>query len=207
MEAQQLSGLVGWIVGVIDAFGAPGVAALVAIENVFPPVPSEIVLPFAGFVIGQDGGSVWVMVLAATVGAVIGAAVLYELGRAWGLDRTRRTLARLPLVQAEEVDRAIDWFHRHGQGSVLLGRCVPLIRSLVSLPAGADGMPRLRFLVLTTVGSLVWNAIWVWAGYLLGSRWRQAAQYSDIINYVLIAVVVVVVARFVWQRRDRWGAS
>ncbi len=207
MEAQQLSGLVGWIVGVIDAFGAPGVAALVAIENVFPPVPSEIVLPFAGFVIGQDGGSVWVMVLAATVGAVIGAAVLYELGRAWGLDRTRRTLARLPLVQAEEVDRAIDWFHRHGQGSVLLGRCVPLIRSLVSLPAVADGMPRLRFLVLTTVGSLVWNAIWVWAGYLLGSRWRQAAQYSDIINYVLIAVVVVVVARFVWQRRDRWGAS
>ncbi|CAN5733512.1 DedA family protein [soil metagenome] len=207
MKAQQLSGLVGGIVVVIDAFGAAGVAALLAIENVFPPVPSEIVLPFAGFVIGQDGGSVWVMVLAATVGAVIGAAVLYELGRAWGLDRTRRTLARLPLVQAEEVDRAIDWFHRHGQGSVLLGRCVPLIRSLVSLPAVADGMPRLRFLVLTTVGSLVWNAIWVWAGYLLGSRWRQAAQYSDIINYVLIAVVVVVVARFVWQRRDRWGAS
>ncbi|WP_370327395.1 DedA family protein [Euzebya sp.] len=202
----QASGLFGWILDVIEALGPIGVAAMVALENVFPPIPSELVLPFAGFVIGQEGSTPWTMVLASTLGAVAGAVVLYELGRWAGLERTRHWLVRLPLVEANEVDGSIDWFRRHGTGSVLVGRCVPVVRSLVSLPAGAAGMHRGQFLALTTVGSAVWNTIWVWAGYLLGSRWQQAARYSDWISYAMWAALVALVARFVWRRRDRIGS-
>ena len=137
----QLSGMVGWVADVIAALGWVGVAALVALENVFPPIPSEVVLPFAGFLAGQGRAGPWAMTLGATAGSVLGAVVLYELGRQVGQTRTRRWLARLPLVKTAEVDRAIGWFDRHGRRSVFLGRLVPLIRSLVSLPAGAAGMP------------------------------------------------------------------
>ncbi len=201
----DLTGLVGWIVSVIDAFGPVGVGAMVALENLFPPIPSEVVLPFAGFSLGANGSGVVTMVVAATIGSVIGAVALYEIGRWAGLERTRGLLIRLPLVEEDEVDRAIEWFDRRGSRSVLLGRCVPLVRSLVSLPAGADGMHRGRFVLLTTIGSLVWNTIWVYAGYLLGSRWKQAAAFSDQLNLVLIVALVLVVARFVWKRRDRIG--
>jgi membrane protein DedA with SNARE-associated domain len=199
----ELTGLVGLVADLVDAIGPAGVALVVAVENLFPPIPSEAVLPFAGFVVGQEGGSPWAMVLAATIGSVGGAVLLYELGRAVGLDRTRRWLARLPLVEAEEVDAAIAWFHRHGGSSVFFGRCVPLIRSLVSLPAGADGMPRGRFLLLTTAGSLLWNVVWVFAGYLLGSRWESAARYSDLMSTGLVALLGLIGLRFVWTRRDR----
>lgn len=202
-ETEELTGLVGWIIDVIDAFGPVGVAAMVAIENIFPPIPSEVVLPFAGFSLGREGSGLVGMILAATVGGVVGAIVLYEAGRAIGLRRTRALLARLPLVEVEEVDLAVAWFERHGSASVLLGRCVPLVRSLVSLPAGAACMPRGRFLALTTLGTVVWNTVWVSAGYLLGAQWERAAEYSDLLNLLLVLAVVAVVAHYVWTRRDR----
>lgn len=202
-QSSEMSGMVAWIADVISALGWPGVSALVAIENVFPPIPSEIVLPFAGFVAGREGGSPWVMTLAATGGSVIGAVVLYELGRQVGQGRTRRLMCRLPLVEEDEVDGAIDWFHRHGTGSVFFGRFIPFVRSAVSLPAGAARMHRGWFLLLTAVGSLLWNTLWVWAGYLLGRQWHRAGQYSDWLNYGLVVVAIVVVGRYVWRRRER----
>lgn len=202
-QSSEMSGIVAWIADVISALGWPGVSALVAIENVFPPIPSEIVLPFAGFAAGWEAGSPWVMTFAATGGSVVGAMVLYELGRQVGQDRTRRLMCRLPLVEEHEVDGAIDWFHRHGTGSVFFGRFMPFVRSAVSLPAGAARMHRGWFLLLTGVGSLLWNALWVWAGYLLGRQWRLAGRYSDWLNYGLVVVAVVVVGRYVWRRRGR----
>lgn len=198
-----LDGLVGWIADVIATLGPVGVGLMVALENVFPPIPSEIVLPFAGFIAGRGGASVWVMVLASTVGSVGGAVVLYELGRRIGQDRTRRLLCRLPLVEPDEVDRAVTWFHEHGDGAVFTGRFLPVVRSLVSLPAGADRMPRGRFLLLSTVGTAIWNTIWVWAGYMLGRQWQSVARYSDWLNYAFWAALVVLVGRYVWKRRDR----
>ena len=201
--AQEPTGLVGWIVDVISALGPVGVGLMVALENIFPPVPSEIVLPFAGFVAARGDGSVWLMVVASTVGSVGGAVVLYEAGRRIGQDRTRRLLCRLPLVESDEVDRAISWFHEHGSGAVFTGRFLPVVRSLVSLPAGADGMPWPRFLLLSTAGTALWNTIWVWAGYLLGRQWHRVARYSDWLNYGFAAALVLIIARFVWSRRDR----
>lgn len=203
-QRPELTGLVGWVVDVISALGWFGVSILVALENVFPPMPSEVVLPFAGFVAGREDTNPWVMVVAATAGSVAGAVVLYEFGRQVGQERTRRFLCRLPLVEEEEVDRAVDWFHRHGTGSVFFGRFLPFIRSVVSLPAGADRMHRAWFLLLTAAGSLIWNAVWVWAGYLLGRQWRDVGRYSDWLNYGLIAAVLVLLGRYVWRRRERF---
>lgn len=206
-SGEELTGLVGWVADVIATFGAWGVAALIAVENLFPPIPSEVVLPFAGFLAGRGDLDPWTMVVAATVGSVLGAVVLYELGRAVGRERTGRLLVRLPLVSGDDVQRASDWFERHGRSSVLVGRFVPLVRSLVSLPAGADGMPRPTFLLLTTVGSAVWNAAWVWAGHALGSRWEQAGRWSDALNLALLVVAVALVGRFAWRRRPAGRAT
>lgn len=203
----DLSGLVGWIADVISNLGPVGVGLMVALENVFPPIPSEIVLPFAGFVAGRGGSSLWMMILASTVGSVGGAIVLYETGRRVGQERTRHLLCRLPLVEPDEVDRAIAWFHEHGGRAVFSGRFLPVVRSLVSLPAGADRMSRPWFVLLSTLGTAIWNTIWVWAGYLLGSQWRSVATYSDWLNYAFWAAVVVLVARFAWKRRDRISES
>jgi membrane protein DedA with SNARE-associated domain len=205
--SHDLTGLVGWIADVIAMLGPLGVGLMVALENVFPPIPSEIVLPFAGFVAARGGAGAVVMTVAATLGSVGGAVVLYEAGRRLGRRRARALLCRVPLVEPEEVDRAVDWFGRNGRTAVFTGRFVPVVRSLVSLPAGADRMPRGRFLLLTTVGSAIWNAIWVGAGYALGSRWESLTRYSDLLNAAFWGFVVLALVRFVWRRRDRLATS
>jgi membrane protein DedA with SNARE-associated domain len=101
---------------------------------------------------------------------------------------------RLPLLEEEDLDKAEDWFRRHGEASVLLGRCIPVVRSLISVPAGVEGMPRWRFLLLTTLGSGVWNSFFVLAGYALGSRFEQVGQYSSYLNYAIYAAIVVLLA-------------
>ena len=203
-SGEDLTGLVGWIADVIESLGPVGVGLMVALENIFPPIPSEIVLPFAGFTAGRGGTGVWVMVAASTAGSVGGAIVLYELGRRIGQQRTKNLLCHLPLVEAADVERGVEWFTRHGAGAVFTGRFLPVVRSLVSLPAGAAEMPRARFLVLTSLGTAIWNTVWVWAGYLLGNQWNSVAQYSDLLNYAFWAAILVLLARFLWRRRDRF---
>lgn len=200
---QELTGLVGWVADVMTALGPVGAGLLVALENLFPPIPSEIVLPFAGFLAARGRMGVWVAIVATTAGSVAGAMVLYEVGRALGLDRARRLLLRLPLMDHGDVARAVAWFERHGVAAVLTGRFLPLVRSVVSLPAGAERMGRGRFVLYTALGSGTWNTAWVWAGYVVGDRWRSIGRYSDLLNAVLAATAAVLVARFVWARRDR----
>ena len=204
----DLGGLAGWVLDVIDAMGAVGVAALVALENLFPPLPSEVVLPLAGFLAGQGELSLAAVLVAATVGSVVGALVLYWAGAALGRDRMRRIAERLPLMDADDVDRAQGWFDRHGRSAVLVGRLVPGVRSLVSIPAGISRMPLLPFLGYTTLGSAAYNAVLVLLGHQLGSRWTSVERYSDPINfgvYALIAlgILVAVLRRAKHRRGDR----
>ncbi|MCM0640659.1 DedA family protein [Cellulomonas wangsupingiae] len=201
----ELTGLAGWVVSVIESLGPVGVGLLVALENLFPPIPSEVVLPVAGYVASQGDMSLTWTIVAATIGAVVGAWLLYGLGAWVGRVRIRRWLERIPLMEAEDLDQAERWFDRHGGAAVLIGRCVPVVRSLISVPAGVEGMGVVRFTLYTLVGSAVWNGGLVWVGYLLGSRWGDVGRYSDWLNAAVYLVIAVVLVRFVWTRTGARG--
>ena len=199
-----MDAVLDWVVLVMRTVGAPGVGLATALETVFPPVPSELVLPLAGYTASQGHYGLVPAIVWATAGSVLGALVLYWLGVAWGLERVCALADRMPLVHAGDVRRAVDWFGRHGRTAVLVGRLVPGVRSLVSIPAGIDRMPLLPFCLLTTLGSLAWNAALILAGYELGAQWHRVEGYVGGIGnvvYVLLAIVVVVlVARRVRHR-------
>jgi membrane protein DedA with SNARE-associated domain len=198
-----LGGLAGVVVAVVERLGAIGVGVLTLVETVFPPIPSEVVLPLAGYLAGRGDLDVTALLVAATAGSVLGALVLYGVGAKLGRERANRLLTRLPLVESRHIERAEEWFDRHGQIAVLVGRLVPGVRSLVSLPAGTQRMALWRFTLLTAVGSLLWNGLLVGAGVLLGQQYRVVEQYADVLNYVVIGVVVLLVAWFVVHRLRR----
>jgi len=194
-----LSNLATWVQDVIESLGYLGVALLVIAENLFPPIPSEIVLPFAGFVARRGDGSVVVMVLAATVGSVVGALILYAIAAAIGPERIHSFVVRFGKwfgVKESDMVRAEEWFDRRSNAAVLIGRCVPLIRSLVSIPAGFRRMNFARFALLTAIGSAVWNISLIGAGAALGDQWDRVGDYVGIFQWVVIAALVVAVARF-----------
>jgi membrane protein DedA with SNARE-associated domain len=206
-DPRDLGGLTGWIAGVIDSLGEVGVGLLVALENLVPPVPSELVLTMAGYLSGEGRMNVVFVVVAATIGSVVGALALYGLGRWVGEERLRRWLDRIPLVDQSDLDQADRWFERHAWSAVLFGRMVPVVRSLVSIPAGANHMPIGRFLTFTAIGSGVWNSLFVGGGYALGSRWQRIDQYARYFDYAILAFFVVAitwwVVKKVRQRRRR----
>lgn len=203
VDPTRLGGLTGWVAGVIDAAGALGVALLVALESIIPPIPSEIVLAMAGYLAGEGRFNVVLVVLAATAGSLAGALVLYWLGAAAGEDRLKRWLDKLPLVDRDDLEKADRWFERHGRWAVLFGRMVPVVRSLVSVPAGANRMPLPEFVAFTTLGSGIWNTLFVGLGYALGSRWQQIEKYSNWFDYGIIAVFVVMIAWWAVKKSRR----
>ncbi|HZB49009.1 MAG TPA: DedA family protein [Mycobacteriales bacterium] len=200
---QQLGGLVGWVLSVIEALGAIGVGLLVALESIFPPIPSEVVLPLAGFLAGQGKLGFVTVLVWSTVGSLVGALALYWLGAALGIRRLCRLAEKMPLMDGRDVERAAAWFERHGVWAVLLGRMVPGVRSLVSIPAGVERMPLWLFSLLTVVGSAVWNALFIGLGWLLGDRWTEVGRYSDVLNYVVIGGIVLVCVLLLGRRAVR----
>jgi membrane protein DedA with SNARE-associated domain len=205
-------GLIGFVLSTIDSLGEIGVGALILLESLVPPIPSEVVLPAAGALIYFGDLSGPLTMFWATLGSVIGALILYGAGRAFGEERTRRVLLAIPLVEVADVDRADAWFARRGEAAVFVGRLIPGIRSLVSLPAGAASMPLGRFVVLTTVGSFIWNAALIGAGWLLGTQWHVVEAHIDLFNnlvYLAIgaAIAVFVMRRLATRRRQRETGS
>ena len=198
-----LDGIAGWAVHLMDTLGGVGAAITVGLDNLFPPIPSELVLPLAGFAASQGVFSFLAALIWTTVGSVAGAVIVYYLGAWLGRERTRSLIARIPLVKASDFDRTERWFARHGTKAVLFGRMVPMFRSLISLPAGVERMRIGTFLALTTVGSLAWNSIFVSAGYALGANWRMVQDYAGIFQKGVIALVVAAVVGFVVTRLRR----
>jgi membrane protein DedA with SNARE-associated domain len=198
-----LGDLSDWVSDVIEAIGYLGVALLVALESVFPPIPSEVVLPFAGFYAGKGEASVVGMMLAATAGSVLGAWILYGLAAWIGPVRLRRFVIRYGRwfsVKEHDLDRAEAWFDKRAKAAVLLGRCVPLVRSIVSIPAGFRRMPLVQFTVYTAIGSLAWNVALVGAGAILGARWRKVGDVVAIFQWLVIVAAVGAVGWFAWAR-------
>lgn len=192
-----------WVTRVIEALGYPGLTVLVALENIFPPIPSEIILPLAGFLTGQGQFSFPLVLLATTLGSILGAMLLYGIGAAIGQQRIRRLVEKYghwALLTPDDLTRSELWFDRYGPIAVFVGRLVPVVRSLVSIPAGYRRMPVAQFLVLTGFGSALWNGALVSLGWALGENWHLIEEYVGWLQYVVAAVVAVLVIRFVWLR-------
>ena len=199
--------VVDWVQDLLGEGSYIVLTALLVLENLFPPIPSEIVLPFAGALVDDGAMGFAGAVVAATLGSLIGALLLYALGRYGGrplIYRYRRVLR----ISEAQLDRADAWFDRRGPWIVLLGRLIPGVRSIVSVPAGASEMPLGLFVVLTTIGSAAWNAALIGAGWALGAKWEEAAAVVDgAQTVVVVAVVLSIVALAVFLLRRRARAS
>lgn len=203
-ETDQLSALAAWAVSLMETLGAPGAGLAIALENLFPPLPSEVILPLAGFTASRGSFTVVEALTWTTLGSVVGALLLYGLGAWLGRDRLRRIVEWMPLVRTTDLDRTEEWFARHGAKAVFLGRMIPIFRSLISVPAGIERMPLLQFTLLTTAGSAIWNTVFVLAGYSLGENWHIVETYADIFQKVVIGgVVIAAVAYLVVRLRGR----
>jgi membrane protein DedA with SNARE-associated domain len=203
----ELTGLAGLITDIIAALGPIGVGVLVALETLFPPIPSELILPLSGYLASRGRMSLAAVVIGATLGSLAGALALYWAGAALGQKRLRRLAERTPLVEVEDLERAEGWFDRHGGLAVLIGRLVPVVRSLVSVPAGVEHMPLWRFVLYTIIGSGVYNTVLIGLGYVLGSRWQTVEQYSNYLNYAIYAAILVAIGLFALKRIRRRRAS
>ncbi|MDQ5826340.1 MAG: DedA family protein [Chloroflexota bacterium] len=202
--------LVGFVIEIIATLGYIGVGLLVALESIFPPIPSEVILPLSGSLVSQGRFNLVPVMIAATLGAYVGAVALYGIGKAMGKDRLGSWLDKYGkwlLLSKNDLERAQAWFDRHGTWAVLLARLVPGVRSLISVPAGISEMPFWRFSIFTIVGSAIWNGVLVGAGMALGANWQQVEQLlkplSPFIYGLLALVLIAFVARRLWARRGK----
>lgn len=205
--ADELGGLVGVAARAIDALGEWGVGVFTLAETVVPPIPSEVILPLAGYLAKQGALNLLLIFVTSTLGAYLGALFLYWLGAKLGLERSIRGLSRLPLVDREDFEHAAGWFRRHGRSSIFFGRLLPGVRSLISLPAGASAMPLGTFSLYTLAGSGLWNGALIGLGYLLGTQYRLIEQYSRFLNYAVYAAIAVTVVLLVVRRVKRVKAN
>ncbi len=187
------------ILNIINQFGYIGVFILIAIENIFPPIPSEVILTFGGFLTTYTTMNVWSVIAAATMGSVAGAIILYIIGRIFNAQRLARLfdsrLGKLLHLKKEDVRKAERWFLKHGNKAVFFCRFVPIVRSLISIPAGVAKMQMFPFLSLTVIGTFIWNVVLVFLGRIAGNTWETIAGYVNV--YAMVALVVFVLIAIV----------
>ncbi len=199
--AAEYEGFIGWVLSLMETLGELGVGLAVLLETFIPPIPSEAVLPGAGFLAYEGRMNFWLAWGAATLGALVGAWIWYAIGYAFGRDRTRRVVGAIPLMEVEDFDKAEAFFSRWGGTAVLIGRCVPLVRSFISIPAGIERMPILKFTAYTLIGSGVWNGIWVGLGFAFGPAIKPVLeQWSGVISDIVVIVVLLVIVWFIVAR-------
>ncbi|NMM99952.1 SNARE associated Golgi protein [Bifidobacterium sp. DSM 109958] len=194
-----IASVTDWLVWLMEQVGGLGVGLAIALESIFPPIPSEVILPLAGFSASRGLFPLVSAIVWATAGSVAGAWALYGIARWVGLHRIQRAADVIPGVSRHDIARADGWFTRYGTWSVLVGRVIPVVRSLISIPAGLNGMGFARFTGWTALGSAVWNTVLISVGYGLGSRWCAIQGALGVFEDVVIAAVVVVIA--VWIGR------
>jgi membrane protein DedA with SNARE-associated domain len=190
-----------WIVAVIARLGYVGVALLTFLENVFPPIPSELVIPLAGFVAARGELQIAAVIAIATAGSLAGATAWYVLGQRIGERRLRRWVGRQGkwlTLSAHDVDTSNDWFRRHGRVAVLLGRLVPGVRTFISLPAGFSGMPLAPFLLYSALGTVIWTGVLAGAGVVLQANFSRVGDYVNVATNILLAgFLALLVYRYV----------
>lgn len=197
------------IIQIMNNFGYIGVFLLITIENVFPPIPSEVILLFGGFMTTYTSMHVVGVIIASTLGSVLGAIILYYIGKILNKERLKKIITSKPgkllRLKPEDIDKADEWFDTKGNKTVFFCRFIPVIRSLISIPAGMSEMPMKKFLVYTTLGSLIWNAALTIAGSIVGENWTSILEimdnYSHIIVVLLAIIFVIAIIVFYSKRR------
>jgi membrane protein DedA with SNARE-associated domain len=198
-----------WITEFMEQFGYFGIFLMLAFENIFPPIPSEVILPFGGFMTTTTNLTIPGVIIAATLGSLLGAVILYYIGRLLDVNRLERIVERwggLLRISKKDIRKADAWFDKYGYWTVLFCRMVPLVRSLISIPAGMSGMKFGVFMIFTTIGTLGWNLLLVLIGAALGESWEDIAMYMDMYSnvvYVLIAGGLVVLGYLFFRKRSR----
>ncbi|MFF0504869.1 DedA family protein [Streptomyces fimicarius] len=208
LASEPSGGIAGWATDLVDTMGGPGAGLAIALENLFPPLPSEVILPLTGFAAGQGVISLYSALFWTTLGSVVGAVALYRIGALFGRDRMYALWERMPLVKVSDLKKTEAWFVKHGMKAIFFGRMIPIFRSLISVPAGIERMPLPTFVLLTALGSFLWNFILVMAGYLLGDQWDLVERYVGVLSkavlvLVVAALAVAIVRRVRARRADR----
>lgn len=185
-----------FILHIIEQFGYFGVFFLILIENVFPPIPSEVILLFSGFFSTYTNLSVLYMIVASTLGSFLGAIILYYIGKIFNKERLKKIvngrLGKILFLKENDIDKADEWFDNKGNKSVFFCRFVPIVRSLISIPAGMSEMPMGKFIIYTICGSMIWNTVLICLGYRLGSNWGYVLTILDKYQMVVIVILVII---------------
>jgi membrane protein DedA with SNARE-associated domain len=184
-----------WIVAILDQFGYAGVFLLILIENVFPPIPSEVILSFCGFMTTTSNMSVFLVVVYSTLGSVFGAILLYKIGSKLNNQSIRQIInkyGKILRLKLRDVDKTMDYYKKYQRKTVFFGRMIPMIRSLISIPAGMSKMNMLSFIILTAAGSAIWNTLLVNAGAFLGNSWKDIAKYISTYSVVIWTIIISV---------------
>ncbi len=202
------SGLTGFAADVLTQLGDIGVGVLVFLEVLVPPIPSEVILPFAGYLSQSGDLTLGWLIVWSTLASWIGALLLYWLGAAIGIERAVRLLAATKLVSRGDLDRGVAWFRRSGGWTVLVGRMVPGVRSLISIPAGATRMNLARFSIYTIVGSGLWNTLLIGVGALLGTQHEQIEHLLGYLDYAVYSALAIALGVLVLRRiREARGSA
>ena len=192
------------IINIMEQVGYLGVFLLIAIENIFPPIPSEVILVFGGFMTTYTSLNIPIMILAATLGSLLGAIVLYYIGKIFNKERLKRIvngkIGKVLRLKASDIEKADKWFDTKGNKTVFFCRFIPIVRSLISIPAGMSEMPMQKFLLYTILGSLIWNTVLIIVGSIVGDKWETIVGYLDNFSNIILIILVIlfVVAMYYW---------
>ena len=199
------------IVAFVDKFGYFGILLLIAVENVFPPIPSEVILTFGGFLTTYTSLSVGGVILFSTLGSLVGAIILYGVGRIFNKERLMKLVSgkigAVLRLKAEDIESAEKWFEKRGSGTVFFCRFIPIVRSLISIPAGMSGMEMAPFLLYTTAGSVIWNTVLIVIGSIVGENWERVVatvgMYSDLTLIVLVVLLISASWGFYHKKKEK----
>lgn len=185
-----------FVISIMNQFGYFGMFFLIFIENIFPPIPSEVVLLFGGFMTTYTKLNIVIMIIAATLGSILGAIVLYYIGKIFNKDRLKKIISgkigKILRLKNSDIDKADKWFDTKGNKTVFFCRFIPIVRSLISIPAGMSEMPMGKFLVYTTFGSLIWNTVLVVIGSIVGENWTSILTIFDTYSSIVVVVIAII---------------
>lgn len=184
-----------WLTSFIEQFGYFAILLLIAVENIFPPIPSEVILTLGGFLVHITNLKLLGVIIFSTLGSLLGAIILFALSRNITLSRLEKLLStklfKILGFKKDDAQKAINWFDKHGIGAIFYGRCIPVVRSLISIPAGIARVSWAKFLVLTTLGSLIWNSVLIYLGFHMGKNWQVIVKIFDDYTLIIIGLLII----------------